>query len=279
MRLKDIIKLSTKPTLYSKGTSIMWKDPYISNQLLETHLSQGTDLASRKDETIAGTVNWILEQAPAKKMSLLDIGCGPGLYAEKFAEKGHSVTGIDFSEKSIGYAKRVCSEKGLNIRYRVEDYLSLNNVAEFDLVILIFTDFGVLFPEERQMLMKRIFTALKPGGFFIFDVLNQNFSAGAEPSPSWEAAEKGFWRGIPYLALSDTFLYEREDVILNQHIVLDETGRTEVYRFWAHRFTDGQLSNMLTEAGFSNIKCHRNVIPSSELYRAEDVTFCVAQKK
>jgi 2-polyprenyl-3-methyl-5-hydroxy-6-metoxy-1,4-benzoquinol methylase len=32
---------------------------------------------------------------------IADFGCGPGLYTEKLAERGATVTGIDFSENSI----------------------------------------------------------------------------------------------------------------------------------------------------------------------------------
>ena len=56
-------------------------------------------------------------------MNILDLGCGPGLYASEFAMRGHSVTGIDFSAESIRFAEEN-AVPGLDIRFRNEDYLN-----------------------------------------------------------------------------------------------------------------------------------------------------------
>ena len=40
---------------------------------------------------------------------IADYGCGPGLYATKMAQRGAIVTGIDFSENSISYAKKLAA--------------------------------------------------------------------------------------------------------------------------------------------------------------------------
>ena len=61
----------------------MWTDTHISKELLEIHLNQDIGLASRKLSTIKSTVNWILDNSPKKNLKILDLGCGPGLYAEE----------------------------------------------------------------------------------------------------------------------------------------------------------------------------------------------------
>ncbi|BCG61136.1 class I SAM-dependent methyltransferase [Paenibacillus sp. URB8-2] len=86
----------------------MWTDDYISRQLLATHLDPMSDAASRRPEVIDATVHWIVNylcrQDHAKE--ILDLGCGPGLYAQRLAKLGYSVTDIDFSKLSIEYAKQ-----------------------------------------------------------------------------------------------------------------------------------------------------------------------------
>lgn len=279
MNIKNVIATAQKPEIYTPGTALMWVDEYISTQLLEVHLSQDIELASRKETTISTTVDWILNKVPKNKMNILDLGCGPGLYTEKLVEYGHLVTGMDFSANSINYAKASANRKKLNLRYIQQDYLELEEQNRYDLILLIFTDFGVLTPIQRETLLKKIYHALKPGGTFIFDVLNEIPGGAPSASKSWEMAEKGFWRNQPYLALSESFYYEKQNVTLNQHIVIEEDGRTEVYRFWIHTFSHMDLIAIISSAGFSSVECFDSVIPDSDMCSSKSVTFCIANKK
>ncbi len=278
MNIKQLIQITKKPEMYDRGTAVMWTDGYISTQLLETHLSQATDLASRKKSTIDSTVEWILEKVQGEKMNILDLGCGPGLYTEKLARKGHTVTGVDFSKSSISHARKSAKEHGLNISYRCEDYLTIDDENCYDLVMMIFTDFGVLCPDQRNALLQNIYRALKPGGIFLFDVLNDNY-AGAADSRNWEAVEKGFWRPGPYLALSENIYYRAQKVILSQHVIIDEAGKTEIYRFWTHLFSDNDLAGILKVHNFTEPVFYKNVIPDSDSYRSGDVTFCICSRQ
>lgn len=173
MKITDIISKSVKPVIYEKGTSFMWTDEHISKQLLNIHLNPDIDLGSRKMSTIIKTANWILDTQKSKnKLNILDLGCGPGLYSEIFAQKGHSVTGIDISKTSIDYAKKSASDNKLDITYINTNYLNIDLEADkYDLVVLIYTDLGTLLPIERERLLNLIYRVLKKGGIFIFDVL------------------------------------------------------------------------------------------------------------
>lgn len=278
MNVKRIISNSRKPAPYTSGTAQMWVDEYISTQLLQVHLDQKVDLASRKESTIKETVNWILEQVEGSQLQILDLGCGPGLYAEKLAEKGHQVTGIDFSAKSIEYAKESAQKNNLDIGYWKQDYLTLDGREKYDLVIMIFTDFGVLTPAQRTDLIARIYKILKPKGTFICDVLNPKTSFDANGARNWEMVENGFWRPTPYLTLSESLYYEKENVTLNQHIVIEESGGYEIYRFWVHTFSHSDLEAIFLKAGFNTVSCYEKVVPDSELCSSESVTFSVARK-
>lgn len=279
MNIEKIIKASEKPEIYTKGTAVMWTDDYISTQLLETHLSQATDLASRKESTIDSTLDWILDKVPGKSLEILDIGCGPGLYTEKLAERGHRVTGLDFSENSIRYAKASANKKKLNITYLNQNYLDLNAEDKYDLITLIFTDFCVLLPKQRDTLLKKVYRALKPGGKFIFDVLNKNYQCDKSGEKSWEAVSGGFWKQNPYITLTESFYYETEEVGLTQHIVMNEAEEISIYRFWVHTLTPKELETLLSENQFTSAVFFDSVLPDSILYRSEEVTFCIASKE
>ncbi len=256
----------------------MWVDDYISSQLLQVHLNQDIGLASRKESTITKTINWILNKMDGSQLSILDLGCGPGLYTEKLARKGHQVTGIDFSANSIDYAKASAKKKKLNICYKQQDYLTLADESQYDLIMMIFTDFCVLSPDQRACLLEKLHKALKPGGTFILDVLNDNASSEELGWRDWEMTENGIWRPGPYLALSESFYYEKENVTLNQHLVVEEDGEYEVYRFWVHTFSHSDLDRFFIKAGFKTVDCYEKVIPGSELCSSNSVTFCTVKK-
>ena len=252
---------------------------HISKQLLEVHLNQDVDLASRKYSTIEKTVYWVLDQTSKENMQILDLGCGPGLYSELFAQKGHTVTGVDFSENSIRYVREQTEKKQLDIHYIHDNYLNLDLPEnKFDLVFFIFTDFGPLLPNEREQLLSIVKKVLKTGGLFILDVLNNTNIVSKVSPQSWEASEKGFWKNTPYITLSESFLYEQEKVILYQHTVLDGTMSPTIYRFWTHFFSDDDLESLLSKYNFSNITFHRNILPDGLGYSADDVTLCVASQ-
>ncbi|HRX16488.1 MAG TPA: class I SAM-dependent methyltransferase, partial [Spirochaetota bacterium] len=122
---KELQKINKRPALYSKYTAQeLWDDEHISSQMLETHLDDSIDLASRSGDFMACSAKWIIEHFKlGSGVSVADFGCGPGLYAEKFSSCGADVFGIDFSRRSITYAKEVAKKNKSNIEYQCGNYL------------------------------------------------------------------------------------------------------------------------------------------------------------
>ena len=91
--------------------------------MLKAHLDPNFDGASRKLKFIEKSVAWIAEIIPATDYSLLlDIWCGPGIYAEKFAYLSYQVTGADFSRRSNKYAEHPAHCKKINISYLYQHF-------------------------------------------------------------------------------------------------------------------------------------------------------------
>ncbi|MBN1168064.1 MAG: class I SAM-dependent methyltransferase [Methanospirillaceae archaeon] len=279
MQISNLLKTITKPALYEPGNASMWEDDHISHHLLQLHLNQNCDAASRKRVTIEKTVQWIEKHLDTKQKSILDLGCGPGLYCELLAEHGYQVTGVDFSKRSIDYARQSGSHKGLLIEYIQSNYLDLTFENLFDLIIIIFCDFDVLVPHDRTRLLKNIFRALKPGGLFIFDTLNPKAPAVmAISGKSWEMVEDGFWKKGTCLVLSETFHYEEANVILQQHVVCSEPDQYQVYRFWTHYYQRNSIVSILIEGGFSVEDTCDDLLPDDGSGTHDMVTFYVARK-
>ena len=101
MKLIDIINRSPTPQPWDEGENIPWNDPEFSQRMLAEHLTQEHDAASRKFAKIDRHVQWIHKNVlGGKPARILDLGCGPGLYALRLARLGHQHTGIDFSPAS-----------------------------------------------------------------------------------------------------------------------------------------------------------------------------------
>lgn len=274
MDLDKLQRAAQRPPLYEPGDSIMWTDPHVSKKLLELHLNPELDSASRSKESISKTLAFISSSLPETGVKILDLGCGPGLYLEKLAASGHNCTGIDFSENSISYASQQADAKGLDIQYLCQNYLELDFENLFDLIILIYTDIGVLLPEERDHLTDRIFKALKPGGIFLFDALNErNSDQKFMEEQTWSQNSDGFWSASLYLELVSGFHYPEKKVFLKQHTLIDESDNIRNFRFWMHYFEDEEMIALLKARGFRQTESFEQILSANDIWDGENVTF------
>ncbi len=71
----------------------------------------------------------------------IDLGCGVGREAIYLAEKGFEVTGVDISPTAIAMAKHAAENRGVDVRFLVDDLTVLATVdGTFDLMV----DYGTL---------------------------------------------------------------------------------------------------------------------------------------
>lgn len=248
---KRIIELSKKPKIFTPSDSFLWTDPHIAGQMLKTHLDPNTDSASRKPKTIDDTVSFCMRHINLKAGdSVLDAGCGPGLYCERFAINGLRVTGFDISSNSLSYARDSALEKGLDIKYICGNYLDMDFENEFDAVFLIWWDFCVLDHEGRKKLLRNVKRALKPGGHFVFDVSTPFQDEDMGEYRKWNAYEGGFFASGPNVVFENRFIYPEESAYLDQFTVLTD-DRMKVFRIYNTNYTSESISKLLNDNGFS----------------------------
>ena len=250
--ISQLIPLQEKPDPFTPGEALFWDDPHISSQMLEVHLNPEIDAASRRPETIDRSVKWLIETLELKPGdSILDLGCGPGLYASRFARSGLQVTGVDYSRRSIDHATDYANENRLNIHYRYQNYLDLNDESQYQAAFLIYGDFCTISPEKRSRLLKNIQRALKPGGNFVLDVSTRAHRARHGNKNSWSAQESGFLKPGPHLLLQEGFDYPEQSIWLDQYTVIETDGKVSVYRNWFQDYTPESITAELSGAGFS----------------------------
>lgn len=250
MKNNDFIKAMEKPPIYTKTEGAFWDDEYISMQMLKAHLDPDFDAASRKAAFIDSSVKWINELLPPVNYpELLDIGCGPGLYAERFKAQGYNVTGVDYSRRSINYATESAASHGLDIKYLYQDYLKMDLNRQFDLCTFIYCDYGALSTDDRCLILNKVYDHLRSGGKLVFDVFTLDFMSKFREGQDWYVCDKdGFWTGEKHLTINGNYKYGN-NVTLKQTTVVTDKGE-ETYYIWDTYFTRESLIKEAEVTGF-----------------------------
>ena len=250
--ITQLLGLQQKPAPFTPGEALFWDDPHISTQMLMAHLDPHNDAASRRPETIDHSVNWLIGILGLKAGdSVLDLGCGPGLYTSRFARAGLAVTGVDYSQRSIDYAIQYANQNNLNVTYRYQNYLELNDENRYDLVVLIYGDFCPLNPEQRATLLHNVYRALKPNGKFVLDVSTRECRKKHGKKRGWYASEGGFWKPNLHLTLEEGFDYPEHSIWLDQYTVIEADGKISVYRNWFQDYTPESIAAELGQNNFA----------------------------
>ena len=229
----------------------LWNDEHTSMKMLEYHLNESIDLSSRNKDFINRSVKWIVSHFNIdENTSIADFGCGPGLYTTAFAEHHADVTGIDFSNRSIQYAKEIAAQKRLDITYFRQNYLELETDKRFDLMTMIFCDFCALSPVQRKTLLGKFYTFLKPGGSVLLDVHSLNTFNSRDEIATYERNQlDNFWSSENYYGFLNIFKYDKEKVTLDKYTIVEKT-RTRVVYNWLQYFSRDSLREEFENNGF-----------------------------
>ncbi|SNT02185.1 Methyltransferase domain-containing protein [Anaerovirgula multivorans] len=265
------------PNVFEPSNTNFWNDKHISMQLLEAHLNPNFEGASRTKEFINKSSLWISKTIPPTSYpELLDIGCGPGLYAERFTRAGFKVTGIDFSERSISYARESARKKKLNITYLYQNYLELITKNRFNLATMIYCDYGALSYQKRELLMRKVYDSLKSGGLFLFDVFTIKKYNNFLGKQTWEyCCNGGFWSSEEYLSFDRNCKYPNH-ISLEQTIVITKKV-TRNYLIWNQYFTKENLIFEAEKAGFQVYEIFNNI--DGERFKEYGMIMAILLKK
>jgi cyclopropane fatty-acyl-phospholipid synthase-like methyltransferase len=249
---QELKEINSRPAPFQFYTANdLWTDKHTSEQMLKYHLNGSVDISSRNIGFIDCSVKWIVSRFKVdENTKIADFGCGPGLYTERLAERGAAVTGIDFSENSINYAKQSAARKNLEISYVLMNYLDFVTTDSFDLIIMIMCDFCALSPDQRKTMLSKFRSLLKPEGSLLLDVYSLNSFNRREESATYEFNQlNGFWSPDNYYCFVNTFRYENEKVILDKYTVIEERRRRTFYN-WLQYFSEDSLRNEFEGNGF-----------------------------
>ena len=274
----DLEWINARPKPFEFYTaSELWTDDHTSAQMLKFHLDENVDLSSRRMAFIERSVDWLVDRLGiAPGVSVVDFGCGPGLYTSRLAKRGAEVTGIDFSARSIEYARNQARTMGLDIDYVNQNYLDFTTDKRFDVVLMIFCDFCALGPTQRKTLLRKFHSVLKPGGRIVMDVCSlAAFERYSEASSYAMNLQNGFWSPEPYYGFLNNFKYEEEKVTLEQYTIVGRTWMKRVYN-WLQYFSVESLTAGFCETGLEIVEVYGDV--AGKPYEAGTSEFAVVAR-
>jgi ubiquinone/menaquinone biosynthesis C-methylase UbiE len=157
----------------------------------------------------------IMEMLPDRGY-LLDIGCGTGLFVDKYTAEGSTAVGIDISRGMIRQACRRCG--GTDFIVGTGETLPFTD-ASFDAVasLLAFS-----YMKDPKGMLSEAYRVLKPGGSIAICTLGKKFLT----------------RGIPAL-------YHIGELMQVNHVVVKNFGE--------HYFDDNEMQELFAAAGFTDI--------------------------
>ncbi len=257
----DLEWINARPKPFEFYTaSELWTDEHTSARMLAFHLNENVDISSRKSAFIDKSVDWLVSHlGMAEGVSVVDFGCGPGLYTSRLAKRGAAVTGIDFSARSIEYAENQAKTMGLGIHYVNQNYLDFTTDKRFDVVLMIMCDFCALSPDQREIMLRKFRSLLLPGGRIVLDVYSLTaFDQRAEKSTYELNLMDGFWSPEPYYGFLRSFKYEIEKVTLDKYTIVEREKTKSIYN-WLQYFSVESLTREFHEAGLAIAEVYSDV--------------------
>ena len=267
MKLIDILTRKSPPEPWAEGDNIPWHEPGFSRRMLREHLTQSHDLASRRSEKIDAHVDWIHRKVlSGNSTRILDLGCGPGLYASRLARLGHRCAGIDFSPASIEYARERAVEEALGCEYIHADIRSAEYGYGYGLVMLIFGEFNVFKPSDAGRILRKAHDALDAGGILLLEAhTNEAIEEFGQRPATWYASESGLFSDAPHLCLQENFWDAGVGAVTRRYFIVDaSSGEVTRYAQSMKAYTEEQYRVALESAGFRGVQFRPSLIGKTD---------------
>lgn len=103
--------------------------------------------------------------------TILELACGTGDLALRFAKNGYQVTGLDLSEEMLAMAFDRSIEENVAVNFLQGDMRDLSDIGTFDLVTCYSDSLCYLEnPQDLKQTFASVYNVLNAGGRFLFDV-------------------------------------------------------------------------------------------------------------
>ena len=179
-----------------------------------------------------------------KGMKVLDICCGTGRHAIGLARRGFNVTGLDATATYLAVASRAAGS--LNALTLVRGDMRRMPFDEiFDAAYNVWTSFGYSTAADDLKALKSAARALKPGGLFLINTINEAWLRKNFKDRSWVPLSDGGYR------LEQASLRGGQAPVLKcQWTILRPRAPIERARFSVRLYNESRLAALLKRGGF-----------------------------
>lgn len=177
---------------------------------------------------------------------VVDAGCGSGVWARELSERGYDALGIDVSAHMIQLARRQAPAA----KFRVGSFLSAP-LPPCDAVTSVGECVNYAFDRAsgRRALdgfFHRVYEALRPGGVFVFDIV--------EPGVADGAPQRRFLEGPDWAILLEVREDRRRKTLTRRIVTFRRMGK--LYRrseetHLLHLYSGSEVLEGLSRAGFA----------------------------
>lgn len=204
-----------------------------------------------------------LQRHPLQPKTALDLACGTGILCQILHHHGIEASGMDFSEGMIAIAR----QGNRDIHYDVADMTTYRPEKQFDLVTCTgdaVNHIGSLADVEK--IFQNVFAYLRPGGYFVFDLLNEHEISDSEPfEMAWQ--DKQIWFQMTRPAADRVRLTIR--VYQGNALEFEENIHETIH-------DPAVICRMLETAGFAVVRCADSLLDDGS---HGTTWFVVAQKR
>lgn len=183
----------------------------------------------------------------ASTASVIDVGCGEGLHANAFSERGCRTVGLDCAQAMIDLAMDEFGPSVSRLRWICRDVRTPGFDETFDLVTCLGTTLGIYEEPDNAAVLASLRRLCAPNGRVVIQVVNRDYVVPRLPARTW-------WQGRGCLVLDEVDVNDRASRVQVKRTIVFEDGRQFEHLYSVRVYALHELVAAVENAGLAVIE-------------------------